>query len=134
MEFRPNITKIRVRYGETDQMGVVYHGSFAEYFEVGRVEWLRELGVSYKKMEEQGVMLPVVNLNINYKKPAKYDELLTVITKLRVKPTVKIIFDYEVYDELNNLISTAETTLVFVNMKTGKPIMCPDSILERLEN
>lgn len=134
MEFRPNITKIRVRYGETDQMGVVYHGSFTEYFEVGRVEWLRELGVSYKKMEEQGVMLPVVNLNINYKKPAKYDELLTVITKLRVKPTVKIIFDYEVYDEADNLISTAETTLVFVNMKTGKPIMCPNSILERLEN
>lgn len=134
MEFRQNITKIRVRYGETDQMGVVYHGSFAEYFEVGRVEWLRELGVSYKKMEEQGVMLPVVNLNINYKKPAKYDELLTVVTKLREKPTVKIIFDYEVYDESNNLISTAETTLVFVNMKSGKPIMCPDVILERLEN
>lgn len=134
MEFRKNIAKIRVRYGETDQMGVVYHGSFAEYFEVGRVEWLRELGVSYKKMEEQGVMLPVVNLNINYKKPAKYDELLTVITKLRTKPTVKIIFDYEVYDEADNLISTAETTLVFVNMKTGKPIMCPDAILERIEN
>lgn len=134
MEFRPNITKIRVRYGETDQMGVVYHGSFAEYFEVGRVEWLRELGVSYKRMEEKGVMLPVVNLNINYKKPAKYDELLTIKTKLREKPTVKIIFDYEVYDEKDNLISTAETTLVFVNMKTGKPIVCPNFILERLES
>ena len=127
-----NETKIRVRYGETDQMGVVYHGSFAEYFEVGRVEWLRELGISYKKMEESGVMLPVVNLNINYKKPAKYDELLTIKTFLREAPTVKIIFDYEVYDEKENLISTAETTLVFVNMETGKPIMCPDFILERL--
>jgi len=127
-----NETKIRVRYGETDQMGVVYHGSFAEYFEVGRVEWLRELGVSYKKMEEKGVMLPVVNLNINYKKPAKYDELLTVKTFLRNTPTVKIVFDYEVYDENQNLISTAETTLVFVNMKTGKPIMCPEFILNKL--
>ncbi|MFD0962799.1 acyl-CoA thioesterase [Pseudofulvibacter geojedonensis] len=133
MEFRPNITKIRVRYGETDQMGVVYHGSFAEYFEVGRVEWLRELGISYKRMEEKGVMLPVVNLNINYKKPAKYDELLTIKTRLREKPTVKIIFDYEVYDETDSLISTAETTLVFVNMETKKPITCPNFILEKLE-
>lgn len=124
--------RLRVRYGETDQMGVVYHGNFAEYFEVARVEWLRAVGATYKEMEENGVMLPVVNLNINYKKPAKYDELLTIKTKLKNRPTVKIIFEYEVYDEAGDLISTAESTLVFVNMKTGKPIMCPEDLLEKM--
>lgn len=124
--------RLRVRYGETDQMGVVYHGNFAEYFEVARVEWLRAIGATYKEMEENGVMLPVVNLNINYKKPAKYDELLTIKTTLKNKPTVKIIFEYEVFDEAGDLISTAESTLVFVNMKTGKPIMCPEDLLEKM--
>ena len=127
-----NIVKIRVRYGETDQMGVVYHGSFAVYFEVARVEWLRALGVSYKSMEERGVMLPVVNLNINYKKPAKYDELLTIETTVRKLPTAKIIFDYKVYDEAGAFIADAETTLVFVNMKTGKPIPCPDFLMNEI--
>jgi acyl-CoA thioester hydrolase len=71
---------VRVRYAETDQMGVVYHGNYAQYFEIGRVEWLRNLGVSYKQMEEMGVMLPVVSLTMNYKKSARYDELITVRT------------------------------------------------------
>ena len=101
---KSNQTKIRVRYAETDQMGVVYHANFAEYFEVGRVEWLREFGMSYKSMEESGVMLPVVNLNINYKKPAKYDELLTIKTTVNESPTFKIIFDYEVYNENDHII------------------------------
>ena len=127
-----NIVKIRVRYGETDQMGVVYHGSFAVYFEVARVEWLRALGVSYKSMEERGVMLPVVNLNINYKKPAKYDELLTIETTVRKLPTAKIIFDYKVYDEVGAFIADAESTLVFVNMKSGKPIACPDFLMNEI--
>ena len=124
--------ELRVRYGETDQMGVVYHGNFAEYFEVARVEWLRELGVSYKNMEKSGIMLPVVNLNINYKKPAYYDDVLIINTTLREKPTYKIIFDYEIVNDINQVISVAESTLVFVNMKTGKPTMCPDYILEKL--
>lgn len=124
--------KIRVRYAETDQMGVVYHGNFAQYFEVARVEWLRELGVSYRWMEQNGVMLPVVNLNINFKKPAYYDEELLIRTKVRQKPTAKIIFDYEIFNEKMELISTAESTLVFVNIETRKPMQCPDYILEKL--
>lgn len=72
--------RVRVRYAETDQMGVVYHGNYAQYFEMGRVEWLRNLGVSYRSMEESGIMLPVVSLTMNYKKPARYDDLLTVRT------------------------------------------------------
>jgi acyl-CoA thioester hydrolase len=123
---------IRVRYAETDQMGVVYHGNFAQYFEVARVEWLRELGISYKLMEQEGIMLPVVNLNINFKHPAVYDDLLKIRTCLRQKPTAKIIFDYQIFNENDVLVATAESTLVFVNIKTKKPIMCPEDLMNRL--
>ena len=125
-------TQIRVRYGETDQMGVVYHGNYAQYLEVARVEWLRSIDISYKKMEEEGVMLPVVNLNINFKKPALYDEVITIKTKLREKPTVKIIIDQELYNEKDQLIANSSITLVFVDMKTKRPINCPDYLLEKL--
>lgn len=125
-------TKVRVRYAETDQMGVVYHGNFAQYFEVARVEWLRSLGVSYSDMERGGVMLPVVNLNINYRKPAHYDEVLTIKTRVTEKPTAKIIFEYEVYNEKNQLISDATSTLVFVNIATRKPMMCPEYLLSKI--
>jgi acyl-CoA thioester hydrolase len=125
-------TEIRVRYGETDQMGVVYHGNYAQYLEVARVEWLRSIDISYKKMEEEGVMLPVVNLNINFKKPAVYDEVITIKTKLRDKPGVKIIIDQEIYNQNNVLITTSEITLVFINMQTKRPMLCPDKLLGKL--
>ncbi len=80
-----NEIKLRVRYGETDQMGYVYYGNYAQFFEVGRVEWLRNLGFSYKKIEESGLMLPVLKLNVNFLKPAVYDDLLTVVTILKKK-------------------------------------------------
>jgi len=124
---------VRVRYSETDQMGVVYHGNYAQYFEMGRVEWLRNIGISYKWMEENGVMLPVVSLSMNYKKPAKYDDLLTVKTIFKKQESVKIEFDYEIYNQNNELLTTAHSTLVFVNMKTGKPIMPPEYILNLLK-
>ena len=110
-------TKLRVRYGETDQMGYVYYGNYAQFFEVGRVEWLRNLGVSYKSLEESNIMLPVLNLNINYIKPAKYDDLLTIVTVLKKKPLVKIEFHLEVYNEKNELLTTGFTSLVFIDMK-----------------
>ncbi len=125
-------TEIRVRYGETDQMGVVYHGNYAQFLEVARVEWLRSIDISYKKMEEDGVMLPVVNLNINFKKPAVYDELISVKTKLREKPGVKIVIDQEIYNQNNDLLTTSEITLVFVNMKSRRPMLCPDELLKKL--
>ena len=124
---------VRVRYAETDQMGVVYHGNYAQYFEMGRVEWLRNLGVSYKWMEENGVMLPVVTLNMNYKKPARYDDLLTVRTIFKNQSSVKIEFDYEIYNEANELLTTGYSMLVFVDMKTGKPTMAPKYVSEKLE-
>lgn len=124
--------QIRVRYSETDQMRVVYHGNYAQYFEVGRVEWLRNKGVSYKWMEESGIMLPVVSLTMNYKKPARYDELLTLKTIMKKQASVKIEFDYELYNEREELLTTGNSVLVFVDMKTGRPIAPPLYILELL--
>ena len=126
-----NQTNIRVRYGETDQMGYVYYGNYAQFFEVGRVEWLRSLGVSYKSLEESGIMLPVINLNINYMKPAKYDDLLTITTTLSKKPLVKIEFDFEVHNENNDLLTTGFTSLVFMDMKKNKPMKAPKELLDQ---
>lgn len=123
---------VRVRYAETDQMGVVYHGNYAQYFEMGRVEWLRNLGISYKWMEENGVMLPVVSLQMNYKKPARYDDLLRVKTILKSQTSVKIEFDYEIYNEENHLLTTGYSMLVFVDMKTGRPIVPPSYVTEKI--
>lgn len=123
---------VRVRYAETDQMGVVYHGNYAEYFEMGRVEWLRNLGLTYKFMEENGVMLPVVSLTMNYKKPARYDDLLTVRTIFKKQDSVKIEFDYEILNEEGELLTIGNSVLVFVNMQTGRPILPPDYVLDKI--
>jgi acyl-CoA thioester hydrolase len=128
-----NTIKVRVRYGETDQMGFVYHGNYAQYFEMGRLEWLRNLGISYKKMEEEGIMLPVYSLNIRFVKSAFYDDLLSITTSIKKTPSVRIEFMYEIHNQNGELITTAETTLVFIDMKSGKPIKCPDSILKKLD-
>ena len=125
--------QIRVRYSETDQMRVVYHGNYAQYFEIGRVEWLRNKGISYKSMEENGIMLPVVSLTMNYKKPAHYDELLTLKTILKNNTSVKIEFDYELYNERDELLTTGNSILVFVDMKTKRPVAPPDYISAILE-
>jgi acyl-CoA thioester hydrolase len=124
--------KVRVRYAETDQMGVVYHGNYAQYFEMGRVEWLRNIGISYKWMEGNGIMLPVVSLTMNYKKPARYDDLLTVKTCFKKQTSVKIEFDYEIRNEEGELLTIANSVLVFVDMKTGRPMLPPEYINEKL--
>ena len=125
--------QIRVRYSETDQMRVVYHGNYAQYFEMGRVEWLRNKGVSYKWMEENGIMLPVVYLTMKYKKSARYDEVLTLKTVLKNQSNVKIEFDYELYNEAGELLTIANSILVFVDMKSGRPMSPPEYILELLK-
>lgn len=125
-------TSFRVRYGETDQMGVVYHGNYAHFFEIGRTEWLRSLGVTYKYMEKSGIMLPVISLNCNFKKSALYDDMLTVTTFIKKEPLVKIEFDYEISNQNNELICTGNTILAFINMKTNRPTKCPNYILEKL--
>ena len=125
-------TNVRVRYGETDQMGVVYHGNYASYFEIARTEWLRNLGVTYKELENKGIMLPVISLFLNFIKSAKYDDVLTIIVILKKKPLVKIEFDYEIYNQKKEKISTGNSILAFMDMKTNKPLRCPDYILEKL--
>ena len=125
-------TNIRVRYGETDQMGVVYHGNYATYFEVARTEWLRNLGVTYKGLEDNGIILPVISLSFNFVKSAKYDDLLTISVFLKKRPLVKIEFDYEIYNQNKEKISIGNSVLAFIDMKTNKPIKCPDYILNKL--
>lgn len=129
-----NTISFRVRYGETDQMGVVYHGNYAQYLEMGRVEWLRKLGISYKEMEENGIMLPVINLNIKYLKSAYYDHLIFVKTILKKTPSVRIEFDYIITNEKEEVLVEANTVLVFMNVSKKRPIKCPDFILDRLDS
>ncbi|NLN24293.1 MAG: acyl-CoA thioesterase [Bacteroidetes bacterium] len=130
---KKNLTKIRVRYGETDQMGVVYYGNYALYIEQGRTEWLRAIGISYKWMEDNGIMLPVVHFSIDYKASAYYDDWITVETRLSEKPNVKIQFEYNVFNEENKLLATAKTVLVFIDKKTGKIVRAPQYLLEKLK-
>ena len=127
------LTEIRVRYGETDQMGVVYYGNYAQYLEQGRTEWLRELGFSYKWMEANDVHLPVVHFSIDYKLPARYDDLIIVKTTLKKMPSVKIEFYYEIYNESKQLLVTATTVLVFVNSKTKKLMSAPNYLIDKLK-
>lgn len=123
---------IRVRYGETDQMGYVYYGDYAEYLEVGRVEALRSLGFPYRRLEEEGMMLPVHDLHITYHKPARYDDLLTIRTTIPVLPSVRMKFTYELRNEAGELLCEAATTLVFVDSTTMRPMRGPDELAKAL--
>jgi acyl-CoA thioester hydrolase len=126
-------TKVRVRYSETDQMGYCYYGNYAAYFEVARVEALRELGMSYKQMEEDGIAMPVLEYQIKYFKPAFYDDEIRIETIITEMPQYRIYFTYKSYNDKNELINEAKTTLVFVNKTNGKPCMAPEHFLKALE-
>jgi acyl-CoA thioester hydrolase len=127
-----NETKIRVRYAETDQMGYVYYGNYATYYEVGRVSLLRELGTSYRNIEESGLMLPVRDLTIRYFKPALYDDELTLITRIEKLLSVRITFYYDLYNPSGELLNSAETTLVFVDKETKRPVKAPEDLLKAM--
>jgi acyl-CoA thioester hydrolase len=119
-----SITKIRVRYAETDQMNVVYHGNYAQYFEVGRAESIRQLGFTYKELETMGIIMPIVDLHTKFLRPAHYDDLLTIKTILKELPTDhKIEFHQEVYNESEKLLTIGKVVLYFINStskeKTG---------------
>lgn len=124
-------TQIRVRYGETDQMGVVYHGNYALYFEEARTQALRQIEVTYKSLEEFGVMMPVVSLSTEFKRSAKYDDLLTIKTIMRQLPTAKITLEYEVLNESGVLLATGSSTLVFMDKNTNKPVRCPEHLYQK---
>lgn len=124
--------EIRVRYAETDQMGFVYYGNYATFFEIARVEALRSVGISYKDMEAEGVLLPVVDFKIKYLAPATYDDLILVKTTIETMPTSKIYFRYECFKG-EKLLTTAETTLVFLNRETMRPTKCPEKVTKALQ-
>jgi len=126
-------TKIRVRYGETDQMGYMYYGNYAEFYEVGRVEMLRSLGLTYSGMELSGIKMPVLELNCKYLKPALYDEEITVKVIMDKMPGIRIHFSYELYNEKQELINKGETLLVFVNMRSNRPCLPPQDFLDKLK-
>jgi|26BtaG_2_1085354.scaffolds.fasta_scaffold05619_3 acyl-CoA thioester hydrolase len=126
--------ELRVRYAETDQMGIVYYGNYAQYFEVGRVEWLRKFGISYKSMEEEGLMLPVVSLSVKYKKPARYDDLIKVKTQLVKMPSASIEFDYEITNQSGEILTKGNTELVFMDVNRNRPTRCPKYLLDKLRN
>lgn len=126
-------TQVRVRYAETDQMSYVYYGNYAMYFEVGRVEAMRNIGFSYKEMEDNGVMMPVLESHYTYLKPGKYDELLTIKTTIPVLPGVRIKFDYEVYNEQNELITKGWTSLAFLKKDSHHPTRPPQNLVALLK-
>lgn len=125
--------QLRVRYAETDQMGVVYYGNYAAYCEVGRVEVMRKMGTSYRALEEAGIMMPVIDYSVKYLKSAEYDDLLTIRTFVKEMPRARITFDYEIYNEAGDLLNTASTTLVFINKERRRPCAAPDWFLDSLK-
>jgi len=127
-------SKIRVRYGETDQMGYVYYGNYPLYYEVARTDLIKKIGWSYKTMEANGIMMPVLSLNVKYIRPAYYDDELTIKVKVTKFPTVRMEFEYEVFNEKNALINKGDTTLVFVDMNTGKPTEPPKEFINKIKS
>ena len=126
-------TKVRVRYGETDQMGYMYYGNYAEFYEVGRVEMLRSQGMTYRSMEESGVMMPVLEMKCKYLKPARYDEEISIRVIMDKMPGVKIHFRYELFNENQELIHQAETLLAFINMKTNRPCLPSQEFIDKMK-
>ncbi len=124
---------LRVRYGETDQMGYCYYGNYASYFEVGRVEAMRSLGMSYRELEDQGVMLPVSHFEIDYFKPALYDDELTIVTAITGMKGPRLFFEYTIYNALQTKLCFGKTTLVFVAKESMRPTMAPKHFLELLQ-
>jgi acyl-CoA thioester hydrolase len=125
-------TKYRVRYADTDQMGYVYYGNYARLYEIGRVEALRDLGFSYKEMEESGVMMPVYENKSRFIAPALYDELLTIKTTVKIIPAARVVFHYEILNASGKVVHTGETTLVFVKMGNNRLTSAPNDLLEKL--
>ncbi|MCB0396940.1 MAG: acyl-CoA thioesterase [Flavobacteriales bacterium] len=127
-------TKLRVRYAETDRMGYVYYGNYAIYFEVARVDAMKSLGISYRELEDQGVLMPVYEFSIRYLKPAYYDDELTIRTIIEEVPKSRIVFRYETYNENGDLINEASTTLVFMDKLNNRPTRVPEEMAKRLED
>ncbi|HBS86167.1 MAG: thioesterase [Bacteroidetes bacterium GWF2_38_335] len=124
--------QLRIRYEHTDRMGYCYYGNYPSFYEAGRTEMMRDLGMSYRDLEDSGILMPVINMNIEYHSPAFYDDLITVRTILKKLPSSRIFFDYEIYNQQGKLINSATTTLVFLNAQTNKPQRVPEFFLNKI--
>ena len=124
---------IRTRYSETDRMGYVYYGNYAQYYEISRVELLRELGISYLKLEDIGILMPVIAMQVDFLKPAYYDQEISILCTVNEMPTSRMKFDYQIRNEQGILINEGTTTLVFINSSSGKPMRCPKILIELLQ-
>lgn len=133
MSLYPHESKIIVRYAETDQMGFVYYGNYATYFEVARVEWMKQFGVAYAEMEKQGILMPVVHFSIDYKKPAFYDETLTIKVSIEEFPKHSIVFVYQTFNAKEELLNKAKTTLVFLNKENMRLTKAPEILIKNLK-
>ena len=127
-----NETTVRVIYADTDNMKYAYYGNYAKYYEIGRTEAIRSLGITYREMEEAGTFMPVHSLSCRYLKPAFYDELLTIRTTVKDLPQARMVFYHEIFNEKADLIHTAEVTLIFMDAKRNKPVRAPEMILGRI--
>ena len=125
--------QVRVRYQETDRMGIVYHANYLSYFELGRVEWLRNKGLDYARLEDSGVLLPVVNVSVSYKAPARYDQLLSIETELVKIGGASLVFQNKIYDENKRLLVEGNVTLVATDSSSFKPIKIPASLLSLIQ-
>lgn len=126
-----SVSEVRVRYAETDMMGIVYHANYLPWMEIGRTEMLRENGLPYKEIEDQGLMLPVLAVDLQYKRPAKYDDIVTVVSRIEEKPTLKIKITYEL-KRGEELLATGSTTHVFMN-QSGQPVKPPPYFRDALD-
>ena len=128
--FTHDVTGIRVRYYDTDQMGIVYYGNYARFYEIGRVEALRHLGMEYKELEARGIGMQVYDMSSRFIRPARYDDLLTVRVTIPQLPTTRILFQYEIFNQDGLLLNTGETTLIFLKSATGRPGPAPAELVE----
>ena len=129
------ITQVyRIRYTETDQMGFAHHSNYLNYFEMARIEWLNIVGFSYAKLEKQGIVMPVVSAQVNFKSPAYFDDALRVKLLLEEMPKARIKLNYQIINDSEKELANGFTTLAFLDTKTNRPVRCPQSLLEILQS
>ncbi len=126
--------EIRIRYDEVDKMGYVYHGNYAKYYHISRTELLRKIGISDKVLENHNILLPVIEMNIKYKKPIFYDDIVTIKTSLHKIPTAKMIFHHEVHNHNNEVVNQADSVVAFVDINTRKPMVAPQFIVDKIKS
>jgi len=128
------LCQLTTRYAETDQMGVIHHGTYATYFELARIEWLRSLGLSYSKLETQGILLPVLSLSTEFKHPLYFEDQIQIEICLDSDPTSILDFSYQIYNKNKVLCTTAKSRLAFVNASTRKIMRCPEVFINALDD